>query len=105
MPLAPPARADGALLMIAFMFGAWKKSKPTPHSPMRQAICSTDRVRGNAISAMTPAQKVISPIPPNIAEEYRSLSLPATGAMTATMTGHGVIKNPVSIGDLPILSK
>ena len=38
MPLAPPLRFLGALLMSATILGDWKSPKPTPHSHRRQAI-------------------------------------------------------------------
>jgi hypothetical protein len=38
MPLAPPLRVNGALVINALRLGDWKNPKPAPHSAMRQPI-------------------------------------------------------------------
>lgn len=38
IPLAPPLRSGGALDMIAFKFGDWKKPNPAPHIAILSAM-------------------------------------------------------------------
>src|SRR5262245_21152233 len=47
MLLAEPNRCGGALVMIAFMFGVWKKPKPNPHTIMRQTMSATPGLAGS----------------------------------------------------------
>ena len=63
MPLAPPARSRGALPMIAFMFGAWNRPKPIPHTAMGHAMANGVGASGIHSSASMPAHRINRPIP------------------------------------------
>ena len=77
--------------MFRLRLGAWKKPKPAPHSAIGQAMSKTFAWLGRCASTTSPADIAVSPIAPRIAAGKRSASRPASGAATATATGHGVI--------------
>ena len=68
-PLAPPARSGGALPMMAFRFGAWKKPKPTPHTAMRQPMSKALGCAGIHTSVSKPAARAARPMPPSMPGE------------------------------------
>lgn len=63
MPLAPPLRLGGALLIMARTFGAWKNPNPAPHTAMRQMISVMDGADGSRASRAIPAASTARPMP------------------------------------------
>ncbi|OEZ54291.1 hypothetical protein DUGA6_57950 [Duganella sp. HH105] len=63
---ALPARARGALPMMAFMFGAWKQPKPRPHKAIRQPMSKADACAGSVASSSAPAHNTTRPMPPSV---------------------------------------
>ena len=96
MPPATPLRARGAEFMMARLLGAWKKPKPAPHSAMRHTNPAGVLLAGRNASNMSPAATASSPSPPSMPAAWRSASLPASGAATASASGQGVMNRPVA---------
>ena len=83
MPLAPPLRASGALVMIALRLGDWKNPNPAPHNAMRQPISKAEAPSLSSASAAMPALNSNKPIPHSSASDTRSARRPAISAITA----------------------
>ncbi|KAG1525946.1 hypothetical protein G6F50_018422 [Rhizopus delemar] len=66
MPLAPPARAAGAAVMMARRLGDWKKPNPAPQIAMRHEMSQTDGAAGIRASSTSPTASSARPMPPRM---------------------------------------
>ena len=96
MPPAAPARSRGAEVSIIRLLGDWKKPKPRPQSTIRQPTSSGPAVIGITASETRPRLNRPSPTAQSTAVDIRSASQPASGAISPTATGQGVMRRPVS---------
>ena len=62
MPLAPPLRANGALVIKALRLGDWKKPNPAPHNAMRQPISKAVAPVPKVANAAIPTLNINSPL-------------------------------------------